>query len=325
MLPGTVCEGWPDAEWRVGMNLFYPATTPTFRRRRQIHWPTVLTILFAALSIWMIARIRNLRVQRHEDKLAEIFAPNHTKRQEAPPAEEAGVAPEQIEPLPEPVRFPYREYHRAHSAIPAHARAEFDRAQIVLRQALSYGSGGVELFVRHPEITQKRIRAFPGERHPVLATPWQVGPKFGITERLLLTTIRLADGTDRHVVLERTRNGHLLDWESFAAWCEVEFDDIQSLLSRAPALMRVHVQPSSTRPPFTLEPGASFTLSNPAEKLTLSAHATEAVLKAAEAAARMRKTAPGPFTVRITADKASLGHGWVRIQEVVCSGWVTDL
>ena len=325
MLPVTVCEVLPCVQWRARMNLFFPATNPTFRRRRLIHLPTVLTILVAGLSIWMVVRIRHLRVQRHEDKLVEIFAPNKAMKTKTPSTTAPAASIPEADPLPEPVRVPFREYDSSQGMVPASARAEFDRGLVTLRQALTYGGAGVELFVRHPDITQRRIREFSAERHPVIATPWQVGPKFGITERLLLTTIRLADGTNRHIVLERTPNGHLLDWESFAAWCEVTFDDVQSRPTRAPALMRVHVQPSKTQPPFTLESGTSFTLSNPSEKLTLSAHATEAVMKASKVAERMQKSVPGPFTLRVSADEASLRHGWVRIEEVVCSGWVTDL
>lgn len=325
MLLTTVCRLRRTAEWRGVMNLFYPATAPTLRRRRHLHLPTVLTILFAALSLWMILRIRNLRVQRHEEKLVEIFAPNKVKKAEAPAATAPVVSTPEADPLPEPVRVPFREYDSSQGVIPASARAEFDRGLITLRQALSYGGDGLELFVRHPDITKQRIRAFDVDRHPVLATPWQIGPKFGLTERLLLTTIHLADGTNRHIVLERTPNGHLLDWESFAGWCELKFEDINQLPSRSPALMRVNVQPSNTRPPFTLETGASFTLSHPMEKFTLSAHATDAVLKASKVAERLRKAVPGPFTVRISADATSLRGGWVRITEVVCAGWVTDL
>ncbi|MBL9133947.1 MAG: hypothetical protein JNG86_22230 [Verrucomicrobiaceae bacterium] len=309
------------------MSLFYPATTPTFRRRRRIHWPAILTIVVAGFTVWTILRVQNLQQLREEQRLVEVFAPNKAKS--ASKSARSSAPPEMkhtAEPLPAPVRNPFREFWINDKAMPADARNELREATRVLREALTTRSPTMlEPLVRHPEITIPRLRTWNAARQPVFKLPLELGPKFGITEHLLVTTFQMADGGTRHVVLERRPDGYRIDWEGMVGWCEVAFDQIGGLLCRPPAVVRVQTQPSMSKPPFTHAEGLTFILSHPSEELTLLAHAPQTVMEATKAGHALKRGGRGQFTLRITVDEESLQHGWVRIQEVICSGWVADL
>lgn len=62
------------------MALFFPATTPTRRKRRQMPWAAMAGIFSAALSIWMITQVYTLHRQRYEKKLEDMLAPSREAR-----------------------------------------------------------------------------------------------------------------------------------------------------------------------------------------------------------------------------------------------------
>jgi hypothetical protein len=164
------------------------------------------------------------------------------------------------------------------------------------------------------------------ERKIMPAKPLTIGPQFGITGDLLLTTMRLQDGTDRAVVLQNTPEGYKLDWEGFTGWCETDFASLQAQvgLKVHPSLMRVLCQPTIVGAPFAGEAGLSIVISHPAEKESLRAFVPHAVLNKSTAASDLRRSAGAPFTLRISPDRKTILHGWVHVDEVVCAGWTTD-
>ena len=158
------------------------------------------------------------------------------------------------------------------------------------------------------------------------ALPLTIGPQFGISGDLLLTTVRLQDGTDRAVVLQKNPEGYKLDWEGFAGWCEADFSALQAHAGPKvhPCLMRVLCQQASGAAPFAGEEGLCIVISHPAEKEPLKAFVPEAVLNKSTAASSLRLSAGAPFTLRISPDRKTILHGWVRVEEIVCAGWTTD-
>lgn len=74
------------------MALFFPATTPTRRRRRRLPYTAVVGILSAILSAQMIVEVYRLHQKRQEKQLEEIYAPRkkvpaakHDTKPPAPP------------------------------------------------------------------------------------------------------------------------------------------------------------------------------------------------------------------------------------------------
>lgn len=210
--------------------------------------------------------------------------------------------------------------------MPHEAGKAFADASAVLRRAVPFSTAeSLGALVRHPDITLPRCRAWSPSRPMTPMVPLKIGPKFGIMEELMVTTLLMQDGSARPVVMEKTAQGYLLDWESLAGWGECSFKDVPKLPVGQRTLLRVNVRSSSELPSFTHELGMSFILAHPEEDLTLTAHVTEPILNKSAAGQLLRVAEDAPFVLRIAVDEDCLKHGWVRVAEVVCSGWVTDL
>ncbi len=209
-------------------------------------------------------------------------------------------------------------------AMPAkQVRGEFEKAAEVLRRYFqSPVDEALQKLVCHPDQTMLRHRAWAVTRHIVPALPLQIGPQFGVSGNLLLTGVKLTDGSTRLAALENTDQGYRLDWESFSAWGECRFAELASNGLRPPALLRVTVKPSSATPPVTALGAGSFTLSHPDERVTLAAYATAEVLERTPAARRLRDASGGMFTLRLAVNEVDVKTGWAQILEVVATGWV---
>ncbi len=205
-------------------------------------------------------------------------------------------------------------------------RGEFEKAATVLRQYFqSPVDEELRKLLRHSDETMPRHREWALTRRIVPANPLQIGPQFGVSGSLLVTGVKLADGSLRIAALENTDQGYRLDWESFSAWGESRFTDLARLEPGATALMRVTLKPSSATPPATAQGGTSFTISHTDERSTLAAYATAEVLESTPAARRLSKAGGGMFTVRLAVDAEDVKHGLARIHEVIATGWLLDM
>jgi hypothetical protein len=153
--------------------------------------------------------------------------------------------------------------------------------------------------------------------------PLRIGPQFGTAGSLLVTPVKMVDGSSRLAALEKTQVGYRLDWESFSAWGESRFADLPQLSAEKPALLRVTVKPSTATAPVS---GAlSFTLTHPDERSTLAAYATPDSLSVSPAARKLRDAGGGMFTLLLTMSATDTKNGWANIHSVVCTGWVTEM
>ena len=209
--------------------------------------------------------------------------------------------------------------------MPPEVRQEFDLACAVLGRAFTSGSAmALEGCVRHPEVTMPRVRALPASRGVLPVIPLEIGPKFGVTGELLLTTLRLNDGSHRPVVMEKKNGSYLLDWESLTGWCEASFTELLTRPSGKTVLLRAQCSQSSAKAPYGAEKGTALVLSHPTERSSLSAFAPESLLQATTAGKALATAHDTPFTLRVMADTEHAAQGWVRVVNVVCTGWVTD-
>jgi hypothetical protein len=293
---------------------------PTFRRlpgwQDQSTWQFLLLLVVIGASAWLVSHMR------------EVVNPSpvsETRKDKLVKADDE--AKPEVEEVPKPRARPFIGFDESRKTLPDAARESFHEACAVLRRAITPGSTGLlEDCVRHPAVTMPRARTMPLSRAAMPSFPLSIGPGFGITGDLLLTTVRLLDGTERPAVLEKTAEGYKLDWESFNGWCETDFDGLQTHVGMKvhPRLMRVNCQPTSGRAPFSEEKGISLVITHPAEKEALNTFVSETVLQRTTAGAELKSSKGGPFTLYIQPDRDTIKHGWVRVDEVICSGWVTD-
>jgi len=330
-----------------------PAPFPTLPIRRKIHsrWPAIFAVLFALVAIGLVVIAVRSRQRASDAKLteSEIKAPASPKKLEASPAKlpAAGtpkaVPPARLEDLllskdiqpkpslpvpapvlkPKPVTKPIPKL----KAMPAgEVRQEFDKAAAILRQYFqSPPDDKLMTLLRHPEETMPRHREWERTRRIMPAMPLQIGPQFGVSGSLLITSVRLNDGTPRLAVLEKTDQGYRLDWESFVGWGESRFAELASMPQGRAALMRVSLKSSSATPPTHAPGGATFTITHPDERSTLAAYATAETLQSSLPARRVQQAGGGMFTVRLVVDENDAKSGLARIEEVVCSGWIPDM
>lgn len=297
--------------WEVNYPDF--PTRRLFGWRDQSFWQFLLLIIVIIVSMWLISHVREV-VHPSPSRDAQKSKLRDTTKPEA-------VA------LPKPRARPFVGFDDSNDTMPDAARDSFQDACRVLRRAITSGSSSLlGDCVRHPELTMPRVLMTPSSRQVVPSLPLSFGPKFGITGDLLLTTVRLVDGAERAVVLEKTMQGYKLDWESFTGWCETDFDGLQTHVGMKvhPRLMRVRCQPTSARAPFPNEKGLSLVISHPAEKQMLSTFVPDEVLDRSPVGTELKQSSGGPFVLLIQPDRETIKHGWVRVVEIICSGWVTD-
>lgn len=287
-----------------------------FSWRDNSTWQLLLLLVVIGFSAWMISHMREAVNPSPESETSKMVKTKVIEAQQAP-----------SEALPKPRVRPFLGYDESKNALPDSARESYQEACAVLRRAIGSNSPSLLLdCIRHPSTTKMRVRSLSPSRQVVPALPLIIGPQFGITGDLLLTTIRLANGNDRAVVLEKTAEGYKLDWESYTGWCETDFDGLQTHVGMKvhPKLMRVRCQPTSASAPFSEQKGISIVISHPAETETLNAFVPEEVLRRSPAGSEIKDSSGGPFTLLIKPDRDTIQHGWVMVEEIICSGWVTD-
>ncbi len=306
-----------------------PISTLPLRRRRHSRWPVIVTLLIALGTVALVTKVIQSRPQPTPVPVAELVRPPKVVTPPAKPKQPANnlsstlLANKNKAPLPKPVaqKIP------ALKAMPAsEVSAVFNQATSVLRQYFQSPSDEtLHKLVRHPEETMPRHREWARTRRIVPAVPLQIGPQFGVSGSMLLTGVKLNDGSLRMAALEKTNQGYQLDWESFSAWGESRFVDLAQLQPGKTVLMRVTIKPSSATPPASAAGGASFTVSHPDERTTLAAYATAETLERTPAGRSLGKASGGMFTVRLAVNAEDVKSGLARIHEVVATGWLPDL
>ncbi|MFN0075219.1 MAG: hypothetical protein ACKVY0_01965 [Prosthecobacter sp.] len=311
------------------MSRSLPFPTLPIRRRRRSHWPVILAVLAALGTVLLVAHRVRSRPQQPVEALVEQITPPKVAVVPSAPKKPAASHSSTIlaskitapQPRPVPASVPKLK------AMPAsEVRGEFEKAASVLRK---YFQSPVDeelgKLLRHPAETMPRHREWALTRRIVPANPLQIGPQFGVSGSLLVTGVKLVDGSLRIAALENSDQGYRLDWESFSAWGESRFTDLANLEPGKTALMRVTIKPSSATPPATAPGGASFTIAHPDERSTLAAYATAEVLESTLPARRLSKASGGMFTVRLAVDAEDVKNGLARIHEVIATGWLPDM
>lgn len=74
-------------------NLFYPATQPTRRRQWRMPWTSLVGILSAIVSVWMIWQVNDIYRTRQKKRLQEIYAPQPQETRATEPARELVKSP----------------------------------------------------------------------------------------------------------------------------------------------------------------------------------------------------------------------------------------
>jgi len=304
-------------------------------QRRRSRGPVIITVLVVLAASGLVTRMLSSHTQAVADddellssleKAAAVL--QEGKKEEAMPPEKttakdkaASVAAKTI-PIEKKAAVTQPSMPEAMGA--DKVREEFEKAATVLRQYFQSPSDeALAALLRHPDQSMPRHRLWAQKNRIVPAVPLRIGPQFGTAGSLLVTPVKMVDGSSRLAALEKTETGYLLDWESFSAWGESRFADLPQLSAEKPALLRVTVRPSTATAP--VEGALSFTLTHPDERSTLAAYALPQSLSVSPAARKLRDAGAGMFTLLLTMTSEDVKNGWANIHSVVSTGWVTEM
>lgn len=86
----------------------------------------------------------------------------------------------------------------------------------------------VEALVRSPEVTVPRMKKWYATEKWIAPGAKEVGVGGGVTVKGVMASmvVRLNDYSTKHIAVERTPNGYLVDWESWVGWSEVKWTDM---------------------------------------------------------------------------------------------------
>jgi|GEM_PF-5707353 len=305
-------------------------------QRRRSRRPIIATIFVALAALCLVVRMVNSRMQptpqaANDEFLASLKKATVTVKQDNP-TEKVVVAAPQTQAAGTPgaeatqvVKKPAVTLPLIPQAMAADkVREEFEKAATVLRQYFkSPSDDALATLLRHPDQSMPRHRTWSQKSRIMPAVPLRIGPQFGTAGSLLVTPVKMADGSSRLAALEKTEAGYRLDWESFSAWGESRFADLPQVSLEKPTLLRVTVKPSTAVAPVA---GAlSFTLTHPDERSTLAAYATPDSLSISPAARMLRDGRGGMFTLLATMSATDTKVGWANIHSIVSTGWVTEI
>lgn len=299
-------------------------------QRRRSRGPVIATIFVALAALGLVFRMVNSRLQpaplaANDEILASLEKASVTLKQDNQTANAVATEPQTKTASTQAEKKPAATLPLIPQAMAADkVREEFEKAATVLRQYFqSPSDDALAALLRHPDQSMPRHRTWSQKSRIVPAVPLRIGPQFGTAGSLLVTPVKMADGSSRLAALEKTEAGYLLDWESFSAWGESRFADLPQVSAEKPALLRVTVKPSTAVAPVA---GAlSFTLTHPDERSTLAAYATPDSLSISPAARMLRDAGGGMFTLLVTMSATDTKTGWANIHSVISTGWVAEI
>ncbi|NWK56380.1 hypothetical protein HW115_12220 [Verrucomicrobiaceae bacterium N1E253] len=123
-----------------------------------------------------------------------------------------------------------------------------EAAEKVVRDFLTAESSAeLEKLVRTPGVTVPRMRAWYAQHAWQSPGVKDVGYGGGVTVKGVMASmsVRLGDYSIRHIAVERTPDGYLVDWESWVAWTEVRWPDVFKQKPVSPIELRVTCYPDS--------------------------------------------------------------------------------
>lgn len=153
--------------------------------------------------------------------------------------------------------------------------------------------------------------------------PESIGPQFALREGYLITTVTFAGRKPRHIAVEATSRGWLVDWEGYVGYCEKSLRDLAGAAADSPPVeVRAEAYLVSPPPPqYPANEYLALMLRHPDEATAIQVVAPLKMLSGSEAGKALAGNLPGKYTLKVR----STHGGWAQVSEVVCPGWVPRL
>lgn len=179
--------------------------------------------------------------------------------------------------------------------------------------------------VRNPSVAEARIRAFyPGGRiEPLGMSEFNAGGQMAVQDQSVSLTVRTRDQEAKAMVFVKTPDGFKIDWESWAGWSEMPWEDFLETKPIVPLLFRVNVYQTEY---YNFEfsddlKWQSYRLESPNGEHSVYAY----VEKGSDLARQIqldRDAKQVPMILRLKFPEGATSNGQVEIVQFIANGWV---
>jgi len=180
--------------------------------------------------------------------------------------------------------------------------------------------------VRSPHITGPRMKKWYAT-HDLKAQPVKkIGSDGGVTVkgRVATMNVRFQDYSVRAIAVERGRDGYLVDWESWVAWCEMDWEDL--FKKRPTQLVELRVVASKdnyyNRKFKDDQKWLAVRLEYPNADRSLYGYIEVQSSKLMRLLSDLRSGQPIHVTVKVRYPESAIADNQVIIEEYVQNGWV---
>lgn len=186
-------------------------------------------------------------------------------------------------------------------------------------------STDLEKYVRTPEVTIPRMRKWYATHEWVAPGVKETGYGGGvqIKGRMASMSVRLNDYSIKHIAMERTPDGYLIDWESWVAWTEMDWADL--FKKRPTDLVEVRVICSRDNYYNRLfsddEKWLAVKMTYPESDRSIYGYIESKTSTLTTLLGDLKSGRPVPVTIKIRYPEGSVADNQVRIEEYVQHGW----
>ncbi|MBT8037335.1 MAG: hypothetical protein KJO21_07295 [Verrucomicrobiae bacterium] len=184
----------------------------------------------------------------------------------------------------------------------------------------------LESLVRTPEVTVPRMRAWYAthERKPQAAKEMPYGGGVSVQGFIGIMLVRLDDYSVQSAALEKTPEGYLVDWESWVAWCSMDWHELFEKRPTEPVEVRVRCSLGNyyNRQFDDDRKWLSVRLIHPSSERTIYGYIARDATSLIRSLTNFENRDQSFFTLKIHYPENAVADNQVIISECVQTGWV---
>jgi hypothetical protein len=225
-------------------------------------------------------------------------------------------------------------------------KEEFDSAEILgenfeMNREIKRLTEVVEGFLKAPDLAtmlgyvRDRKRVEPLVRgyyalHDYAPSPYRELAPFGnlkFQKSFLSIDVEMEDFSSRPIAVEKTKEGYLVDWESWVGYCEMPWAELRRVKPTKPVLMRVRVS-SVSYYNFNFSDDRkweSYHLTDVSDEYSVYGYVEKYSELAGQLAPAKEEGRSGAMIVRLRFPEEAMSDNQVFIEDIVTVGWVLPL
>ena len=184
----------------------------------------------------------------------------------------------------------------------------------------------LEKLIRTPDVTIPRMRKWYSNHKWVAPGVKEIGYGGGITVKGVMASmsVRVNDYSIKHIAVERTSDGYLIDWESWVAWTEMPWADLFKKRPTELVEVRVICMADSYYNRLFRDDSKwlAVRMNYPGADRSIYGYIDVKTSTLTSLLGDLKTGRPVPVTIKIRYPKDSVADNQVFIEEYVQNGWV---